>query len=150
MASVLLERAQLQHQSAEIAELDCGCRTLLRARCAGLKQLESADNRAETVKALQWYEQQLRNRCTLGPWFHWVAVLRGYIQGYQTVFSHSSAELAPAACHQQGGMGALDRLAPLLPTCCCTCGGHTDTHTSICYIVVPMQRSALDAITVRQ
>ena len=79
-----------------------------RARCAGLKQLESADNRAETVKALQWYEQQLRNRCALAPCFHWAAVLRGYIQGYQTSFSHSSTELAPAACHQQGGVGALD------------------------------------------
>ena len=46
-----------------------GC-NLLPAPCAGLKQLESTDNRAETVKALQWYEEQLRNRCVLGSCCH--------------------------------------------------------------------------------
>jgi hypothetical protein len=35
-------------------------------------------------------------------------VLRGYIQGNQTFFLHSSTEPAPAACRQQGDVGALD------------------------------------------
>lgn len=120
-----------------------GC-DLVPASCAGLKPLESTDNRRETVKALQWYEEQLRNRCTPGTpglWSHLVTGLRRLF-----IYLRCS-EQAPAGCRLQGSVCV----------CMVIVGTHGPidasllldmwwTHTScFCCTTVPVQSAVQDA-----